>query len=139
MSTYLKTIVAAYIGKDAEVHTYNGKNITNFNVCHTVKFKDSTGILKERSTWIARAAWGELGDKLLPYLKKGNLVLVEGEISTKVYTSKANVAESQLQLRADKVVLLASPKTQVGGNVSQPTPTNEAPFEVGDDGLPLPF
>ena len=44
----IKMQVIGRLGKDCVVNTVNGKNVINFTVAHSEKYKDSQGVLQER-------------------------------------------------------------------------------------------
>ena len=45
----IKLMVIGNLGKDCIVNTVNGKNVINFSIAHTEKFKDSTGAQREKN------------------------------------------------------------------------------------------
>ena len=57
----IKLMVIGHLGKDCTVNTVNGKNVINFSVAHTEKFKDSSGAQREKTTWVECAYWTEHG------------------------------------------------------------------------------
>ena len=48
----IKMQVIGNLGKDCVVNTVNGKNVINFTVAHTEKYKDSQGNMQEKTTWV---------------------------------------------------------------------------------------
>ena len=81
----IKLQVIGNLGKDCVTNTVNGKNVINFNVAHTEKFKDSTGQQKEKTTWVECAYWTDrMG--IAPYLKKGTQVYTEGTPEVRSFT-----------------------------------------------------
>jgi single-strand DNA-binding protein len=55
----IKIQVIGHLGKDAIVNNVNGKTVINFSVCHTEKFKDTQGNLKEKTVWCECAQWNK--------------------------------------------------------------------------------
>ena len=53
----IKLQVIGNLGKDGTVNTVNGKNVINFSVAHTEKYRDAQGTQKERTTWVECAYW----------------------------------------------------------------------------------
>ena len=45
----IKMQVIGRLGKDCVVNTVNGKNVINFTVAHSEKYKDSQGALQEKT------------------------------------------------------------------------------------------
>lgn len=78
--------VIGNLGSDAEVKELNGNKAVCFNVAHTERWTQDDGTKRESTTWISCILNGD-GGKLLPYLKRGAQVFVEGSGSTRCYSS----------------------------------------------------
>lgn len=74
------------LGSDAEVKEFNGNKAVCFNVAHTERWMQADGAKRESTTWISCIINGD-GGKLLPYLKRGAQVFVEGSGSARCYSS----------------------------------------------------
>jgi len=61
--------VIGNLGKDCVTNLVNGKNVINFNVAHTEKFRDAKGEQKEKTVWVDCAYWTDR-TAIAPYLKK---------------------------------------------------------------------
>lgn len=118
----IKLQIIGNLGKDCIVKEVNGKNVINFSVAHTEKFKDSTGNQKERTTWVECAFWTDR-TAVAPYLKKGQLVYAEGSPEADGYMNKDNQASATLRMRVRDVQLLGgrtdSDQTNSGSNNEQ--------------------
>lgn len=101
----IKLQIIGNLGKDCIVKEVNGKNVINFSVAHTERFKDSTGAQRERTTWVECAFWTDR-TAVAPYLKKGQLVYVEGSPEADGYMNKDNQASATLRMRVRDVQLL---------------------------------
>jgi single-strand DNA-binding protein len=101
----IKLQIVGNLGKDCILNEVNGKNVINFNVAHTEKFKDSQGNLKERTTWVNCAYWTDR-TAVAQYLKKGKLVYVEGSPDVEAYSNKENQPAATLRLRVRDLQLL---------------------------------
>ena len=72
-----------YLGKDPETRfTSNGKNVCNFSVAVSRRWKSGDGEQKEATDWFNIEAWGRLGEICQKYLGKGRLVFLEGRLQT---------------------------------------------------------
>ena len=69
----LKLQTIGHLGKDCTTNVVNGKNVINFSVAHSEKYKDSAGVQKEKTLWVECAYWTERA-AIAPYLKKGQQV-----------------------------------------------------------------
>lgn len=101
----IKMQVIGNLGKDCVVNTVNGKNVINFTVAHTEKYKDSQGNNQEKTTWVDCAYWTDR-TALSPYLTKGKQVFVEGNPEVRTFTRQDGTAGASLSLRVREVQLL---------------------------------
>jgi single-strand DNA-binding protein len=148
----IKLMVIGNLGKDCIVNTVNGKNVINFSVAHTEKFKDSTGAQREKTTWVECAYWTDRTG-ISPYLKKGTQVYAEGTPEVRTYQTNDGKNGAALSLRVQSVQLLgtragvegmaAAPATSYAGsnggsygNHNTNAGHNDDTTEGGDD---LPF
>jgi single-strand DNA-binding protein len=141
----IKLQVIGNLGKDCVTNTVNGKNVINFNVAHTEKFKDATGQQKERTTWVECAYWTDRTG-IAPYLKKGTQVYAEGTPEVRTFTRNDGTFGASLTLRVFSVQLLGSANkgenaspgyseqqpAQSGGRIMSPNdisePVDDLPF-----------
>ena len=146
----MKLQVIGNLGKDAVVNTVNGKNVINFSVAHTEKFKDNSGIQKDKTIWVECAYWTDKTG-IAPYLKKGTQVYADGTPELRTYQTKEGGTGTSLNLRVFSVQLLGSKSGDDGSNSgtsyntqtssyssAAPAPAASTPdmAEVADD---LPF
>jgi single-strand DNA-binding protein len=101
----IKMQVIGNLGKDCVVNSVNGKNVINFTVAHTEKYKDSQGNNQEKTTWVDCAYWTDRTG-LSPYLTKGKQVFVEGNPEVRTFTRQDGTAGASLSLRVREVQLL---------------------------------
>jgi single-strand DNA-binding protein len=98
----IKLQVIGNLGKDCIVNTVNGKNVINFTVAHTEKYRDSQGNNQERTTWVDCAYWTDRTG-ISPYLTKGKQVYVEGNPEVRTFTRNDGTAGASLSLRVREV------------------------------------
>ena len=149
----IKLQVIGNLGKDCIVKEVNGKNVINFSVAHSERFKDAQGNQKERTTWVECAYWTDK-TAVAQYLVKGKTVYAEGTPEAEGYTNKDGNVAGTLRMRVQTVQLLGG--NPVGDNqgasgsnyssantntVTAPRPANPAPSPVAmnDAADDLPF
>ena len=115
----IKMQVIGNLGKDCVVNTVNGKNVINFTVAHTEKYRDSQGNNQEKTTWVDCAYWTDR-TALSPYLTKGKQVFVEGTPEVRSFTRQDGTAGASLSLRVREVQLLGGRGDAGVSNSSQP-------------------
>jgi single-strand DNA-binding protein len=114
-SSMIKLQVIGNLGKDCITNTVNGKNVINFNVAHTEKFRDAQGNQKDKTTWVECAYWTDRTG-IAPYLKKGTQVYVEGTPEVRTYPKNDGTTGVSLSLRVVSVQLLGSrPSSELAG------------------------
>jgi single-strand DNA-binding protein len=145
----IKLQIVGNLGKDCIVKEVNGKNVINFSVAHTERYKDAQGNQKERTTWVECAYWTDR-TAVAQYLTKGKMVYAEGSPEADHYTNKDGQASATLRMRVQTVQLLgggdANASSNQGnvthsGNTNQPTMRTEEPVRQNapamDDDLPF--
>ncbi|MFT3681491.1 MAG: single-stranded DNA-binding protein [Ferruginibacter sp.] len=117
----IKLQIIGNLGKDCIVKEVNGKNVINFSVAHTERFKDSQGNQKERTTWVECAYWTDR-TAVAQYLTKGKTVYAEGTPEADAYMNKDNQAAATLRMRVQNLQLLGGTGegSSGGGGYSQP-------------------
>ena len=116
----IKMQIIGNLGKDCVVNTVNGKNVINFTVAHTEKYKDSQGNQQEKTTWVDCAYWTDR-TAVAQYLTKGKQVYVEGQPEVRTFTRQDGTNGAALSLRVREVQLLGG-RSEAG---LTPTMTNE--------------
>ena len=122
----IKLQVIGNIGKDCVVNNVNGKNVINFSVAHTEKFKDAQGQQKDKTIWVECAYWTDR-TAISPYLKKGQQVYAEGTPDIRNYTTKDGTPGTSLTLRVSMVQLIGGRSENHGGEVSGGSYQNQQP------------
>jgi single-strand DNA-binding protein len=138
----IKMQVIGNLGKDCVVNTVNGKNVINFTVAHTEKYKDSQGNNQEKTTWVDCAYWTDR-TAIAPYLQKGQQVYVEGTPEVRSFTRNDGTAGASLSMRIREVQLLGRKGDNAGGggnfgNESAPA-RQDVPASVDEATDDLPF
>src|SRR5919106_6696946 len=110
----IKLLVIGNLGKDGVVNNVNGKNVINFSVAHTEKFKDAQGNQKDKTIWVECAYWTDRTG-ITPYLTKGKSVYVEGTPDVRTYTTNDGRNGASLSLRVQTVQLVGGAKSETGG------------------------
>ncbi|MFY8026100.1 MAG: single-stranded DNA-binding protein [Sediminibacterium sp.] len=141
----IKLTAIGNLGKDAILNNVNGKNVINFTVAHTERYKDAQGNQKDKTTWVDCAYWTERTG-IAPYLKKGTQVYVEGQPDVRTYTTKEGTNGATLSLRVSSVQLLGSRNNDAapssGGYASggyQPAPAVNSNASSSSNDITEPF
>lgn len=112
MSGVNKVILVGRLGKDPEVKTLqNSAKVANFSVATSESYKDkTTGEKKETTEWHNIQAWRGLADVAEKYLRKGDLVYLEGKLSTRSW-EKDGITRYTTSVVLDVLTMLGSKST----------------------------
>lgn len=80
-----KSILIGNLGGDAVVNSKDGRSFCSFRVAHNDTWKDGAGVEHSSTAWIDCIIAAD--HKVIPYLKAGAQVYVEGNITLRVYSS----------------------------------------------------
>src|SRR5690625_4332013 len=95
------------LGRDAETRfTTSGKAVTGFPVAVDVGFGD-----RKHPLWVDCSMWGERGQNVAQYLRKGGTVTVTGEADMETYRSQGG-ERTKLICRVNDVQLPPQPARQ---------------------------
>ena len=137
----IKLQIIGHLGKDCVVNTVNGKNVMNFTVAHTERYKDAQGVQKDRTTWVDCAYWSDRTG-VAPYLKKGTQVYAEGTPEVRTFQRQDGTAGASLTLRVFSIQLLGSANRGEGGapaDSSSSAPAANYTPSAGEPVDDLPF
>lgn len=88
MSGVNKHIIIGRLGKDPELRNLDsGKRVVTFSMATSENYKDAQGNKKELTEWHNIVAWNEKADNLAKYVKKGDLLYIEGKSRTRSWES----------------------------------------------------
>ncbi|MEQ8238997.1 MAG: single-stranded DNA-binding protein [Cyclobacteriaceae bacterium] len=155
MSGVNKAILVGRLGKDPEVrHLENGATVANFSIATSETYKDkNTGERKELTEWHNIVLWRGLADVAEKYLKKGDMVYIEGKLKTRSW-DKDGITRYTTEVVGDNMTMIGGTPNSGSGNggamneggqsrqepqytESHATqPANQQPTDVTDD---LPF
>ncbi|MEO6612848.1 MAG: single-stranded DNA-binding protein [Chitinophagaceae bacterium] len=135
----IKMQIIGNLGKDCVVNAVNGKNVINFTVAHTEKYKDSQGNLQEKTTWVDCAYWTDR-TAIAQYLTKGKQIFAEGQPEARSFQRNDGTPGSSLSLRVREVQLLGgkSDSSSGSGSYQQPSNASSALSGNGNSNTPSP-
>ena len=104
------------LGNDCEQrYTQSGDSVVSFSVGVKSGFGD-----KASTTWAKCAMFGKRGEAVAPYLKKGTLVGVVGEVNNREYQDKDGQKRYSLDVRVNDLTLLGGKSDRSESTPSQP-------------------
>ena len=134
---YQKTVVIGHLGRDPEMrYTPTGVPVTSFNIATTRKWTNQNGEAQEKTTWFRVTCWRKTAELAAQYLKKGRLVLVEGDIDASAYTDREGSPRASLELTATTLKFLGGAREEGGAPGGGPAGGGED-FPAHEDDLPF--
>ena len=123
------------MGRDCETKfAPSGDAVTSFSVAVKSGYGE-----KESTIWANCAIWGKRGESVAPYLLKGQLVGLVGELNVREYDKKDGTKGHSVDVRVNDLTLLGkkdstgapaqSAHSEAKANAYQPQPD--------DDGIPF--
>jgi single-strand DNA-binding protein len=104
-------ILLGRIGQDPEINRLeNGTPVGRFSLATTEKWKDQSGEAKEDTQWHSVVVWRNLAEITEKYVKKGDLLYVEGKVTYRKYTDKNGVEKTSTEVVASEIKLLPNGK-----------------------------
>jgi single-strand DNA-binding protein len=140
-------IIVGRLGRDPEMrYTSTGQALTSFSVATDRRYTDSNGQVQKQTIWFSISVWGKQAESCNNYLKKGNQVLIEGNLrgdpqtgGPRVYPRSDGTSGARYEVTAQTVRFL-TPKSegQDAGAAGAGAGASEEPQDVagGDD---IPF
>lgn len=103
----LKGIIIGWLGADASFVETDGSKFVAARVAHTDMWKDAQGMAHSNTIWVDIIIKHD--SPVVPYLKKGTQIYVEGSISLRVYSSeKDRCHKAGITIHAKTIQLLSS-------------------------------
>jgi single-strand DNA-binding protein len=144
MSGVNKVILVGRLGKDPEVrHLENGAVVANFSMATSESYKDrTTGERKEQTEWHNVVLWRGLAEVAEKYVKKGDMIYVEGKLRTRSW-EKDGITRYTTEVVGDNMTMLGGKSDNNGGSSQggqyqeQSEPAPGAPSSDASDDLPF--
>jgi len=111
-----KVILVGNVGKDPEVrHLENNLVYARFSLATNERWsKDGNKV--EHTEWHQVIVWRSLAEIVEKYVRKGNLLFVDGRIRSRSYDDKDGIKRSVVEIVADSIHIL---NHRIDGNSAQ--------------------
>lgn len=131
------------VGKEPEIRTFNDTKKASFSLATSENWKDKDGNKKESTEWHLIVCWSNMAKIVESYVKKGDLLYIEGKLTTRSWDDKdgikhyaTEIVASNLQMLGGKEKAEAPPSNVDYKEDSMMTPSQSADI---DDSGDLPF
>lgn len=134
---YQRVIIVGNVGRDAEMrYTPSGVPVTSFSVAVNRRWNSATGEQQEKTTWFRVTCWRKLAETAGQYVKKGQRILVEGEVEAQAYIDREGTPRGTLELTASNFKFLSA-RAETGEGPSAGAGVGEEEFPVHEDEIPF--
>ena len=100
-------IIAGNLTKDPIFRqTTNGTPVVNFSVASNRRYRDSKEEWQEDVCYVGVVAWNKLAESCREKLKKGNAVLVEGELQSRTFKTEKGDSKTIVEIKARRIQFL---------------------------------
>ena len=128
-----KVILVGNLGQDPESRfTPQGTAVTNLSVATNETWKNQNGESQDKTEWHRIVMYGKMAETAAEYMKKGQMVYVEGRLETNEWEDQNQVKRKTTQVRCDNFTMLGRRQMQ-----SQETASNGQPSMNSDDDIPF--
>tara|TARA_X000001036_G_scaffold276940_1_gene257224 strand:+ start:1939 stop:2367 length:429 start_codon:yes stop_codon:yes gene_type:complete len=135
-----KVILIGNLGQDPEARfTPQGTAVTNLSVATNESWKDQSGEMQDRTEWHRIVMYGRMAETASEYMKKGQMVYVEGRLHTREWEDQNQIKRKTTEIRCDNFTMLGRRSdAPQGTNPENPAPSSKPKPETdGDDDLPF--
>lgn len=135
-----KVVLIGNSGQDPEVrHLDSGVAVANFNLATNENYKDKNGERVTQTEWHRIVLWRGLAEVAEKYVKKGELLYIEGKLRTRSWDDKDGIKRYTTEIYADEMKMLgrkpaqdvtreADEAGQVEGADVEPAENDDLPF-----------
>jgi len=100
-------IIAGNLTKDPIFRqTTNGTPVVNFSIASNRRFRDKNDEWKEDVCYVGIVAWNRLAESCRDKLKKGNAVLVDGELQSRTFKTDDGSNRTIVEIKARRIQFL---------------------------------
>ena len=143
MSGVNKVILIGRLGQDVETRNLeSGTSVSNFSIATSESYKDKQGERQENTQWHNIVMWGKLSEIAEKYLKKGDMVYIEGKLQTRSWKDKEDNTRYTTEIVGNNLTMLGGGSGS-GSESTKPKPASKAkaaPVNADsdeDDNLPF--
>jgi single-strand DNA-binding protein len=129
-----KVILLGRLGSDPEVRTLpNGGKTASFSLATSESYNNKDGQKVEQTEWHRVELWESLANIAEQYLKKGDMLYVEGKIKTEKWTDKEGIEHTGVKIRGNSLQLIGGKSKSETSDPEQSYATNQVPVSSGSN------
>lgn len=99
---FSRVVLVGNLGRDPEMrYSQNGTPITTFSLAVNKRRRGQDGQFQDETSWFRVTLFRQQAENANEWLRKGNKVLVTGEISIRPYTGSDGIERTSVDVTAD--------------------------------------
>ncbi|MFC1484797.1 single-stranded DNA-binding protein [Candidatus Neomarinimicrobiota bacterium] len=130
-----KVILVGHVGADPESrYTPSGTAVVNLRMATNEVWRDAEGNDQDQTEWHRVVLWGKSAEFATNYIKKGQLVYIEGRLQTRTWEDKNKIERRTTEVRGNMITPLGGLKagTEEAEDIQavseEPPADNDIPF-----------
>ena len=132
-----KVILIGNLGQDPEARfTPQGTAVCNLSVATNESWKDQSGEMQDRTEWHRVVMYGRMAETATEYMKKGQMVYVEGRLHTREWEDQNQIKRRTTEIRCDNFTMLGKRSDSSSAPSANPDSSMKPESGMYDD---LPF
>lgn len=106
---FSRVVLVGNLGRDPEMrYSQNGTPITNFTIAVNRRRRGPDGNYQDETDWYRISLFRQQAENAAEWLRKGNKVLVEGQLQIRTYTGQDGVERTSVEVNADAFMNLTA-------------------------------
>ena len=134
-----KVILVGHLGGDPEGRsTPGGTAVTTFSIATNESRRNSDGNWEDHTEWHRCVLFGKQAETAAEYVKKGQMVYVEGRLHTREWEDKNQIKRRTTEISCDNFTMLGKRSDNAGSDRVAPDAAPKPKSDSGsDDDLPF--
>lgn len=114
-----KVILVGNLTRDPEMRSLpSGQPVINFGIATNRVWRDKEGQKQQQADFHNIVAFGKLAETVHQYMKKGNMMYVEGRLTTRIWDAQDGTKRSRTEVIAENVQFGPRSMAQGSGSFS---------------------
>jgi len=126
-----KVQLIGHLGADPESRFMtSGNAVANFSLATNESWKSAEGEIKDKTEWHKIVIYGKKAETATEYMKKGQLVYIEGRLQTRSWEDKDKVKRYTTEVLCDTFTMLGrkSDNADAGASAQASEQDDDLPF-----------
>ena len=128
-----RVVLTGNLTRDPELRSLpSGMSVCSLRLAVNTRRKGASGDWEDKPNYFDVTVWGAQGENCARYLSKGRPVAIDGRLEWREWESPEGQKRQAIDIIADTVQFLSSPRDDGGGNGGGFTPRSDIPADTGD-------